>query len=91
VNRTHLGADPAFNDRVGRLHPEWAGYLAAFQAYIDAIARNDPEHARQAQVLMGYFADALLPMTAHRNAHTDKQLNLGALIDMLGLSMDDAA
>ena len=76
---------------MGRLHPEWAGYLAAFQAYVDALGRGDGEQARQAQVLMGYFVDALLPASAHRSAHDGKELNLGALIEMLGLGMDDAA
>jgi hypothetical protein len=68
-----------------RLHPEWAGYLAAFQAYADAIAHDDGEHARQAQLLMGYFADELLPATMQRNG---RELDLSALIRMLGLSDD---
>jgi hypothetical protein len=68
-----------------RLHPEWAGYLAAFQAYADAIAHDDGEHARQAQLLMGYFADELLPETLERHS---QELDLSALIKMLGLRDD---
>lgn len=41
-------------------HPEWAGYLAAFQAYIDATAAGNDELARQARRLMSLFAEPIL-------------------------------
>ena len=43
-------------------YPEWAGYLAAFDCYLDAKARNDTEHARQARRVMDWFAHELVPV-----------------------------
>lgn len=56
-------------------YPEWAGYLAAFDAYLDAKKRGDDEHVRQARLIMRWFAAELLPADrtpeARRRVHGD--------------------
>jgi hypothetical protein len=42
------------------LYPEWAGYLAAFDAYLEARRNGEDDIAEQARLLMGYFASDLL-------------------------------
>lgn len=67
-------------------HPEWAGYLAAFDSYVHARARDDHERADQARLLMGWFSDALL--AAERlggNRDTEDRFGLGEALDRLGL------
>lgn len=67
--------------------PEWAGYCAAFDAFIDARQRHDDDSARMARTLMTYFAE---PLSRHVKSgrETAKRLNydLRPLLDHLGLS-----
>ena len=58
-------------------YPEWAGYLAAFDAYVDARARQDAVMAEQARTVMGWFAGELLPLDvslATRRLHVQDSL-----------------
>ncbi len=41
-------------------HPEWAGYLAAFDAFVGAKARGDRERAGQARLVMDWLSDRLI-------------------------------
>lgn len=65
------------------LHPEWAGYLAAFDAYVDACARDDEEYQSQSKVVMGWFADEL--GLVRRLPQRRLKRNIDSLIDLLGV------
>lgn len=76
-------------------HPEWAGYLAAFDTYLDAKKRDDPELAEQARTLMGHFADELIALNMDgklrpRNGVRPAELDLSDVLDYLGLADSDA-
>ena len=58
-----------------RLPPEWLGYLAAFDCYLDACKQGDNETARQARTLMSRFAGDLLDDTAGQTGRQHFQLD----------------
>ena len=70
-------------------HPEWAGYLAAFDAYVDARRRGDVELADQARMLMSHFAEALIEVGLEGRpcggSPTRVGDDLAAMLDALGL------
>jgi hypothetical protein len=59
----------------GQVPPEWLGYLAAFDAYLDARKRDDDETAGQARTLMGRFAGELLDDGAGTSGRQHFQLD----------------
>lgn len=63
-------------------HPEWAAYLAAFDAYIDALARDDKELEDQAKLVMGWFADDLLGIVPRRRTAARATADLFSLLGL---------
>jgi len=78
--QTRIDPEPSMG---GHDCPEWLGYIAAFDAYVDARKRGDTVLAEQARRVMGWFAAEVAPVRSGTQGPSDHVATVRTLLDLV--------